>query len=114
MGQTWSKCSHCQSSVCEDDQYSVWCECGKIFCSKRCGNLQNYQSWADFEKIKPSDDIYNNLENANNRIDLNKNITCLICRGEYYNDKSLFNTILKHFNISYKDAIEIWRKENGR
>lgn len=93
MGVDYYQCASCNTGFRDDSDYCVWCECGKV---------DNYGEWNDEEET--------------NRIDLDKDITCVICRQESYTDYTLLESVLKHFKITRKQAIKIWREEknNGR
>lgn len=102
MGADYYQCASYNRGFRDDSDHCAWCECNNCFCSAECAKLDNYGEWND--------------EAESNRIDLEKDITCVICRKEAYNDYTLLESVLKHFKISRKQAIEIWRTEsdNGK
>jgi putative heme degradation protein len=97
MGVDYYQCANCNRGFRDDSEYCAYCECGNCFCSKECGKLENYGDWSE--------------EDDTHRIDLEADITCVICRHEAYTDYTLLESLLKHFNITREQAVNIWRAE---
>ncbi len=103
MSIDYYKCMNCSASYRADSHYGVECECESIFCSKECGKLENHQEWNEDEDQEWSELVH--------RVDKSKPCTCILCRKEKYTDSMLLNSLLKRFNITKEQAINIWRLE---
>lgn len=98
MGVDYHRCDGCEFGYRDDSEYVVYCDCGGRFCSKECGQLDNYDgSSADGQAIDDS-----------------KPITCVVCRKEKSTDYVLLQALLRHFDLSLEDAEKIWREEKER
>lgn len=97
MGVDYFECDNCSLGFRDDSDYCVWCECGAKFHSKECGKLDNYGEWNDDEQT--------------NRIDLDKDITCVCCRKEHATDYMLLQALLEHYHITRAQAVAIWKKQ---
>jgi hypothetical protein len=68
------------------------CElCSNVFCSWDCSELYSTLN----EDGEPNDDI----------------MDCCICRKDKANDYILLEALLRHFNLTREQALEIWQKE---
>lgn len=98
MGVDYYQCTGCSRGFRDDSEYCVFCECGNCYCSEECGKLDNYKEW--------------NEETDSHRVDLEKDVTCTVCRNENYTDYTLLEAVCKHFNITRNQAVDIWRTLN--
>lgn len=87
-------CVICGATCHCDSEDLIVCDCGSCFCSKNCGQPYNYD-----ENDPKTDD--------------NK-VTCVICRHEQHTTYALLEAVLKHFNITEAQAINIWRMEKKK
>ena len=114
MGVDYLQCDGCSSGFRDDDDYSVYCDCGSTFCTKNCGKLDNYYTYRDLQKqpdVKEDDPRWEELDNGHNHIDKSKPITCCICRKEKYNHYVLLQALLQHYNLTEADAFEIYKNQ---
>ena len=109
MGVDYFECESCNLGFRDDSDYCIWCECGCGFCSIQCGRVQNcLENYIEGEDDE-SQDRY-----RGDRIDLDKPVTCIICRAEKYTTYTLFQALLDHFNLTKEQAIDIWRAQNKK
>lgn len=106
MGVDYYECDGCALGFRDDSDYCAWCECGSKFHTVQCGKLQNYQI---LDELDEDDPRYDDYVNGEHRIDMNQPITCVICRKEKHTPYILLQALLKHFNLSEKEAVKIWR-----
>jgi len=64
------------------------CSCGESFCSEECGNRQIEE---------PETDEYDAL------------YSCNLCRGETILNNDLLKFLLEKYNITYKEAVEMFK-----
>ena len=95
MSISYYRCSGCNSTYREDE--GDRCDCDYKFCDAECGVLHNYGEW--------------NNDTESHRIDDDEDISCKICRMEYASNNTLFETLLKHFNITRKQAFDIYKDQ---
>ena len=109
MSMDYDDCAVCGHTIClGNDDYAAYCECGNNFCSVKCGKVENYHLWKDGDD---EDQRYDEWQNGSYRDDLSKEVSCVICRNEKYTEYTLFQAVLKHFDITREQAIEIWRSQ---
>lgn len=101
MGVDYYQCDSCGRGFRDDSEYCAYCDCYNKFCTSKCGKLENYKDEYD-------------EDDGGNRIDPDKDVTCVICRNEKYTDYTLLKAVLQHFNITREQAINIWRSENKK
>lgn len=106
MGVDYYQCAGCTIGFRDDSDYCAWCECGNCFCNVKCGKLENYQV---LDELDEDDPRYDDYVNGEHRIDMSKDITCVICRNESYTDYTLLEAVCKHFRITRDQAVNIWR-----
>lgn len=87
MGIDISTCNNCEREYVQG--YDVACGCGRNYCSKQCAKSSGmrYDEEAD-------------------------ETTCKFCRGEDYNDSTLFHFILKECGITRQQVIDKYNEIN--
>lgn len=96
MGIDYYVCDYCMSGFPDCSSKFRSCEmCGRSYCSDECALLKEIEADEDFEAIIDYDEKYN----------------CRMCRREDANDSTLLHFLLKHFKLSYDDALNLWKKE---
>jgi hypothetical protein len=75
-----------------------------MFCSRKCGKLQNYQDWDDDRDEFETKEAF--------RIDQSIPVTCVFCRKEKCTDEVLLDFLLNNYEIDYKQAVAMWRNED--
>lgn len=98
MGVSYYTCDQCSFGFRDDSEYYRYCDCGHCFCSIECGKLLNVGDY--------------NEDTDSYAIDENFPITCIFCRKESYTTFALFQSLLKHYNLSMEDAVKIWKDQN--
>jgi hypothetical protein len=117
MGVNYYECDGCGTGYRDDSDYCVHCECGNSFCGLSCGKLENYFNphLPDYRgrdhKIADDDPRHNQWDEGYFGIDETKPITCVICRKEKENNDVLLEALLKHYKITRKQAIKIWKEQ---
>jgi hypothetical protein len=109
MGVDYYQCAKCTVGFRDDNEYCAWCECGNCFCSVKCGKLENYaEEYVEHESDENKD------VHIGDRVDPNKPTTCVICRNEAYTDHTLLEAVMKHFNLTKDQVVNIWRKQKKK
>jgi hypothetical protein len=85
MGVDFYTCAHCGYNFPDCGDF-FGCECGEHFCDSKCG---------DRKVDEENEDIS----------------TCRLCRKDSATDNNLLHALLAHFNITYDQAMEIYRKQ---
>jgi hypothetical protein len=118
MGVDYLQCDGCDIGYRDDSDYCVSCDCRASFCRLGCGKLKNYydpflpeEITGKETEIDENDPRWDDWDDGNFAIDKKKPITCVVCRKEKENDQVLLAALLKHYKITRKDAIKIWRKQ---
>lgn len=111
MGVDYLQCSGCDRGYRDDSEHAIYCDCGCQFCRAICGKLDNCLSYEEIQKLDYEDPRVEAFENGIIQIDLNKPITCVICRKEKCNDYVLLQYLLKLTNLTQEQAIEKWRQD---
>jgi hypothetical protein len=88
MGVDFLSCSTCSAGFPDCSYDCCYCSCGECFCSDECAML---------------DDSNEDVEDDET--------TCCICRGEHCTDRLLINFLLKRFNLTEEQAIDLYKKE---
>lgn len=112
MGVDYYTCHGCNIGYRDDSPSACYCDCGNNFCNKDCGKLDNYEEI--LEEPDENSLNYQDWIDVNWRIYKDMPITCVICRNEKFTNYSLLCAVLKHFNITRDQAINIWRENNER
>ncbi len=94
MGVDYFTCAICGYNFPDCGEF-VSCDCGEHFCSWDCGRT-DYTIYN--EKGEPTEEDGDKC-------------TCVICRKEDANNDILFEALLKHFNLTREQALEIWEKQ---
>lgn len=106
MGVSYYECDACILGFRDDSDYCAYCECGSKFCSIKCGKLHNYREEYD-EGETEEEDRY-----RGDRLDESSPITCVMCRKEKWTHYMLYQCLLKHFNLTEKEVIKIWKEQD--
>lgn len=108
MGVDYYECDSCDFGFRDDSEYCAYCECGAKFCSVKCGKLHNYRE--EYEEVAGDDDDDSDHDHyRGDRLEETQPITCVICRKEKHTPYILLQALLKHFNITEKEAVKIWK-----
>lgn len=91
MGVDFYTCRNCDETFPDCGDFRSCEYCGRFYCSPECADLQ-----------------YLTSEDADEEND-NKN--CVICRKEIPDVPSIYEALLKHFNITEEQAFNIWRAD---
>lgn len=91
MGIDYYSCSYCNSAFPDCSSRCRWCDCGSRFCSPDCAKKE--------ETVNDEGDTVGE--------------TCCMCRKEDANDTDLLNFLLKHFNLTHEQAMELYRGKQG-
>lgn len=105
---TYSTCDACNIDYRDDNDFVCHCDCGSHFCNKDCGKLENYLDPLSLQNLEEGDPLYINYINEDYHIN-DKAITCIICRHEVFDNDSLLDALMKHFNLNKDQVIEIWK-----
>lgn len=118
MGVDYLQCSGCDRGYRDDSEYCVYCDCGNGFCGLSCGKLKNYfnphlpdETNGKDPEIDEKDPRWAEWDEGNFAVNANKSITCVVCRKQHATDEVLLFALLKHYKITRKDAIKIWKKQ---
>lgn len=96
MSIDYYSCAICGHNFPDCGDY-VSCEhCFNHFCSKKCAKMA-------YAELDEEADIDNNEEEEYPH--------CCICRKEAANDYILLEALLRHFNLTREQALEIWQKQ---
>lgn len=104
MSADYYQCARCEAGGDYSDDYNIACECGNVFCTIRCGKLDNAEP--EFRRDSNGVEHY-----QGDRIDESRPVTCVVCRYEHHTDYVLLQALIKHFNLTQEQVINIWRLE---
>ena len=91
MGVDYYACKRCNEAYPDCGDYFHCRGCESDFCSDRCGGRQVVEDEVD----EYGDTL----------------TTCVLCRKEVFTEPQLFYALLKHFSITYEQAVEICRNQ---
>jgi hypothetical protein len=98
MGIDYYTCCSCDKSFPDCGSYYNCEFCGSMFCSRKCADLKLIEVDEDDEEDSGEDTYV-------------EEYSCCVCRKEDAPANVLLNVLLKHFKISYEDALKIWQEE---
>lgn len=101
MSLIYVTCESCQLNYNFEGEYTCECDCGRFFCTEKCGIISNYKPYDENDE-----DTY-----TPNRVNKDLSITCAICRHEKFNDFVLFEALMRHYNLTKSQVIEIWKNQ---
>ena len=87
MGVDFYTCSSCSFIFPDCGEYYTCNQCEKCFCDSKC---------ARSKLVSNDNEDYSN---------------CLFCRKEDANDSILCEVMMKHFNVTREQVLEIWRNQ---
>lgn len=90
MGVDFYTCANCGDTFPDCGYYFSCYTCSHHFCSNTCGG----------RKVEERPDDPPNMEEIT---------TCILCRKEDATDYQLLQFLLKHFNITRQQAMELYR-----
>lgn len=90
MGVDFYACDNCGETFCDAGDY-FRCDCGDKFCSTECGGSET--------------------TDADDTIDDEEVISCIHCRRESATASDLLYFMLKKYNLTYEEALEMYKKE---
>lgn len=88
MGVDFYTCAFCQRTFPDCGPYFN-CFCGEHFCTPACGGRQYIDPEAGVEEYT----------------------SCVLCRVEEVTNRDMLTFLLKHFNLTYDEAFELYKKE---
>lgn len=109
MGVSYFTCDGCNIGYRDDSDFACYCDCGSNFCNKDCGKLDNYLDPSSYQDLDEEDPLYQDYIDGDYHINKDKQITCVICRNESYTNSTLLDSLMKHFNITKEQVIDIWK-----
>ena len=92
MGVDYYTCAACDETFADCSYYFTCSECETMFCSDKCGGKQ-------IVKTDPDGKRYND------------DTSCVMCRKEDAKPYKLLSFILAHFNMTYDQAMDLYRKD---
>jgi hypothetical protein len=98
MGIDFYSCENCGHNFPDCGEYFSCSGCYAKFCSDECGGRQLHFSELDEDEDEES------IEDDHT--------TCVLCRKETAIDHELLAFVLKHFKMTYDEALELYRKED--
>jgi hypothetical protein len=101
MGVDYYQCDSCDRGYRDDSEYAASCDCGGMFCSDTCGELENFTYEYDEEDGK------------GHAVDASRPITCVLCRLQKATDFGLLAALLKHYGLTRDEAFEIYKKQQA-
>lgn len=90
MGVDFYSCAQCRYNFPDCGEYFQCTGCEEHFCSTECG----------VRKVEVEGDEF-----------VEEVISCVLCRKESATSGDLLRFLLTHFNISYHDAMDLYRKQ---
>lgn len=109
MTISYFTCDGCNAEYRDDSDFVCHCDCGSNFCNKDCGKLSNYLDPSDFKNLDEEDPIYQDYIDEDFHIDKDNQITCIICRNKLCINYTIFNSLIKYFNLLKKYIINIYK-----
>lgn len=97
MGVDFYTCENCGYNFPDCGSYFSCSGCDARFCSNECGGRQVIEEESEDEV----DDEHYHEELT----------SCVLCRKETATSHELLHFLLGHFNITYEQAMELYRKE---
>ena len=94
MGVDFYTCAICEYNFPDCGDYVTCEECYNHFCSDECASLKPIQT-SDEEEF-------------------NEDLTsCCLCRKEVANDYILLGVLLRHYNLTKEQVLDLWRQEKN-
>jgi hypothetical protein len=100
MSIDFYSCARCGDSFPDCGDYCHCDECGNVFCSYECAELDA----VELDEAAPEDES----ETEEYRYEP---MNCCICRKEVANDYILLETLLRHYKITREDVLKMWQEE---
>lgn len=97
MGVDFYTCANCAYNYPDCGDYFRCSGCEEGFCSDKCGGRQIIEEESDEE-----------VDDEHYKEELT---SCILCRKESVTDNTLLHFLLNKFNLTYEQALELYKKE---